>query len=150
MNQALKYFLLLTVFALVFSSCEEDEYGDWKTLNDQWLATHQNDEGFTRTESGLCYKIIHQGYLRYPNSSSIIDVTFEGKMIDGTVFDSGRYYNYLSSTIKGWQEGLKLMRGGARFIFYVPSELGYGEEGVSDIPPHTTLIFDVTLNSSEQ
>lgn len=143
-----KYLLLITSALLLLSSCHEDEFGDWAVLNDQWMENHRNDEGFTVTESGLAYKVIHQGYLRYPNNSSVIRVSYTGKLIDGTVFDSGLYFNYLSSAIKGWQEGIRLMRGGAHFIFYIPAELGYGEDGTGSIPPNSTLIFDVKLIES--
>lgn len=142
-------FSLLAIMAVSFSACQEDEYADWKIVNDQWLEQHKNDPGFIQTESGLCYKIIHQTNLRQPNNSSLVDVDYVGKLVDGTVFDSGNFENYLYNAIPGWQEGVRKMREGARFIFYIPSSLGYGVDGSGDIPPNSTLIFEVTLNSSQ-
>ena len=144
----LKYIVLFLTSLIVFSACNEDEYADWKIINTQWLDQHKNDEGFVQTESGLCYKVIHQGIMRFPNANSVIKVNYTGKMIDGTVFDSGTYYNYLSGTVKGWQEILPRMRGGAHFIVYIPADLAYGTDGSSAIPPYSTLIFDITLVES--
>lgn len=144
----LKFLIVLMLGVVVLSACEEDEYGDWKTMNLKWYEQHKDDDGFVRTESGLCYRIIHQGYLRRPNSGSAVRADYTGKLIDGTEFDSGQFYRYLAEAIPGWQEGLQLMRGGARFEFYIPAELAYGEEGQGTIPPHSVLIFDITLIES--
>lgn len=148
MISKLKFLLVAIVGIVVLSACQEDEYGDWKTLNLRWYEQHKDDPGFVRTESGLCYRIIHQGYLRNPNANSRIYVDYTGRLIDGTRFDSGKYYPYLAETIAGWQEGIPLMKGGARFQFYIPAALGYGEDGKGTIPPHSVLIFDITLIES--
>jgi FKBP-type peptidyl-prolyl cis-trans isomerase len=144
------YYIFVALTALFLSSCETDNYADWKLLNEQWLEKHKSDEGFTQTESGLCYKIIHQGILRYPNSSSVVKVNYTGTLIDGTEFESDTYYAYLSVAIDGWQEILlKLRGGGGRCIIYVPSDLAYGEDGSGDeIPPYSTLIFELELVDS--
>ncbi len=148
MISKLKFLIVLILGIVVLSACEEDEYGDWKTMNLKWYEQHKDDDGFFRTESGLCYRVIHQGYLRRPNSGSAVKADYTGKLIDGTKFDSGQFYRYLAEAIPGWQEGLQLMRGGARFEFYIPAELAYGEEGQGTIPPHSVLIFDITLLES--
>jgi FKBP-type peptidyl-prolyl cis-trans isomerase FklB len=141
-------FLLLLV--ITFSACEEDKYVDWKLLNESWLETHKSDSGFIQTESGLCYKVIHQGYMRRPNSASNIVVKYSGKLVDGTVFDSSdEYSTNLSYMIKGWIEGVSKMNVGGRYIFYIPASLAYDADGSGDIPPYSTLIFDVTLLDSE-
>lgn len=152
MNLKMRYLLIILTSVVLFSSCKEDEYLDWKYMNEQWLenlkAEKANEADFYQTESGLCYKIIHQGELRTPNSGSAVNITYTGTYIDGKVFDSGTYRNYLSGAIAGWQEAVKKMKGGARFILYIPADLAYGVEGSGAVPPYSTLIFDITLVSS--
>lgn len=140
---------LLIALTLGFWSCSEDEYADWKMLNDKWYEEHKNDDGFKMTESGLCYKVIHQGYHRRPNIASTVYVKYTGRFIDGTKFEetTGTTIS-LSSSIKGWMEGLQMMNGGGRYIFYIPANLAYGEEGSGSIPPHSVLIFDIELLDS--
>lgn len=145
-------FLLLLVIA--FSSCKEDKYADWKLLNESWLEkhkeTHKSDSGFVQTESGLCYQVIHQGYMRKPNSDSNIVVKYTGTLIDGTKFDSSdEYSTNLSGMIDGWIEGITKMNVGGRYIFYIPASLAYDADGSGDIPPYSVLIFDVTLIDSD-
>jgi len=149
MLQHLKYLLIFITAISFFSSCNEDEFTDWKHLNNKWLEEHANDEGFNKTESGLYYKIIHksEGYHR-PNITSVIKVEYTGKLIDGTKFDSGIYSRYLYEAIAGWQEGLRLMRDGSHFIFYIPANLAYGEKGKGNVPPNSVLIFDIKLLQS--
>lgn len=149
----IQYFSYLTIFAIIFLSfvsCkDEDKYIDWKILNEKWLETHKNDPGFIQTESGLCYKVIHQGAMRKPNSSSWVVVNYSGKLIDGSEFDSGQFDSYLSYAIQGWQEAIVKMNGGGKYILYIPADLGYGEDGSGDdIPPHSTLKFEVELVDS--
>lgn len=157
MLSKLKYLTLLLTSLIVLSACNEDEYADWKIINDKYMSDlvtkiQNNTNGeygdYQITESGICYKIIHQGIMRFPNANSVVKVNYTGKMVDGTVFDSGTYYNYLSGTVEGWQEILPKMRGGAHFIVYIPADLAYGTDGSSAIPPYSTLIFDITLVES--
>jgi FKBP-type peptidyl-prolyl cis-trans isomerase len=145
MNQMIKYSFLILMMTVFFAACNENDYADWKILNEEWLENHKNDEGFVQTESGLCYKIIHEGDIRYPNPGSYVEVKYSLNLIDGKVLESGTYARYLSGAIKGWQEGLRKIKGGGRCILYVPASLGYGEDGTSAVPPHSVLIFDVTL-----
>ncbi|MEA4981581.1 MAG: FKBP-type peptidyl-prolyl cis-trans isomerase [Paludibacter sp.] len=149
MLQHLKYLLIFITAISFFSSCNEDEFTDWKHLNNKWLEEHANDEGFNKTESGLYYKIIHksEGYHR-PNITSVIKVEYTGKLIDGTKFESATKSMYLYETIAGWQEGLRLMRDGSHFIFYIPAELAYGEKAKGSVPPNSVLIFDIKLLQS--
>lgn len=108
---------LLLVITFMLASCEEDKYADWKILNKQWIENyfekHENDAGFHRTESGLCYKVIHQGEMGRPNlQSSYITANYKGWLIDGTVFDSGEYKSFLYNAIPGWQEAIVKMNVG--------------------------------------
>lgn len=144
-------FVLLTVL-LLMSSCEEDKYLEWKFLNENWMEQHKNDPGFKQTESGLCYKVIHQGETRRPNSSSIIYVKYKGELITGRVFEDTEdevQGFQLSTLMDGWIEGITKMNVGGRYIFYIPYELAYGDEAFGSIPPYSTLKFDITLVASD-
>ena len=145
MLQQLKYLFIFFTTILIFSACEEDKFADWKILNDKWLEEHADDEGFNKTESGIFYKVIHQSTYHRPNPGSVVIVDYKGELIDGTKFDSGTYSNYLYEAIAGWQEGLRLMRDGSRFIFYIPANLAYGKDGQGKVPPNSVLKFDITL-----
>ncbi|MBP1663493.1 MAG: peptidylprolyl isomerase FKBP-type [Bacteroidetes bacterium] len=142
----------ISVFSFLFTSCEkEDKYIDWKVLNERWLEQHKNDPGFKVTESGLCYKVIRLGNPndRKATSTSFINVNYEGKLINDSIFDeSEQYQNYLSNMISGWQEGVIKMHTGDIYQFYIPWELGYGKDGSGSIPPYSTLIFQVELVNS--
>jgi FKBP-type peptidyl-prolyl cis-trans isomerase FklB len=104
------------------------------------------------TASGLQYKVVSSsGSGKSPLANDNVTVHYIGKLIDGTEFDSsvkrGQPASFvLSQVIRGWTEGLQLMREGDKFIFYIPQELGYGERGAGgQIPPFSTLIFEVEL-----
>ncbi|MEA4935188.1 putative FKBP-type peptidyl-prolyl cis-trans isomerase FkpA [bioreactor metagenome] len=148
MLQHLKYLLIIITAISFLSSCNEDEFADWKYLNNKWLEKHANDEGFKKTESGIYYKIIHQSNYHRPNLSSVITVEYTGKLIDGTKFESATKSMYLYETIPGWQEGLRLMRDGSHFIFYIPADLAYGKKAKGNVPPNSVLIFDIKLLQS--
>ena len=101
-------------------------------------------------ESGLQYEVITLGTGIKPTIHDEVKVHYHGTMIDGTVFDSsverGEPITFaLTQVIPGWTEGLQLMPVGSKFIFYIPYNLGYGEQQVGPIPPYSTLIFEVEL-----
>jgi FKBP-type peptidyl-prolyl cis-trans isomerase FkpA len=118
---------------------------------DAFLATNAKKPGVVTTASGLQYLVIKEGTGATPTASSEVKVDYEGKLIDGTVFDSsikrGEPLAFgLSQVIPGWTEGLQLMKEGAHYRFFIPAKLGYGEAGAGEaIPPNSTLIFDVIL-----
>ena len=146
-------FFITFLFLILISACKENAYVDWKLLNDNWYEIHKHDSGFITTPSGLCYKVIHQGYQRRPNINSIVIVNYKGSLIDNSVFDSvptGKSIQLqLSSTVKGWKEGLPKMNAGGRYRFYIPSNLGYDTTSTkAAIPPHSVLIFEVNLIDS--
>ena len=146
-------FFISFLFLIIMSACKEYQYMDWELLNNNWYNIHKNDSGFITTPSGLCYKVIHQGYQRKPNINSIIDVNYKGTLIDGSVFDSiatgTTVQLQLSSSIKGWIEGIPKMNGGGNYIFYIPSKLGYDTATTNTaIPPHSVLRFNVHLVDS--
>ena len=103
------------------------------------------------TESGLQYVVVEPGEGENPVAEDSVEVQYEGRLIDGTVFDSsferGQTVTFgLTQVIAGWTEGLQLMKPGAKFKFIIPPELGYGEGGAGQmIGPNATLLFDVEL-----
>ena len=105
------------------------------------------------TESGLQYIVIEPGEGDNPVAADSVEVHYEGRLIDGSVFDSsferGQTVTFgLTQVIPGWTEGLQLMKPGSKFKFIIPPELGYGEGGAGQmIGPNATLVFDVELIS---
>ena len=124
-----------------------------KAMGKKFLEDNKNKEGVHVTASCLQYKIIEEGKGDKPISTSKVTVNYKGMLLDGTVFDSteksGQPISFpLDRVIPGWTEGLQLMSPGAKYIFYIPSELGYGEQGAPGaIPGGATLIFEVELIS---
>lgn len=116
-----------------------------------YLDANAKREGVTVTKSGLQYKVLHEGTGRSPKATDTVRCHYEGRLLDGTVFDSsyrrGEPADFgLGQVIPGWTEGVQLMKEGAKFRFTIPYLLAYGEQGAgSSIPPFSTLIFDVEL-----
>jgi FKBP-type peptidyl-prolyl cis-trans isomerase FklB len=115
-----------------------------------FLAANAKKPGVKQLPSGLQFKVIKEGTGRTPNRGETVVVHYTGTLIDGTVFDSSRKGAQpaefeLGRVIKGWNEGLALMKKGARWQLYVPSELAYGDQEQGQIKPGSTLIFDVEL-----
>lgn len=115
-----------------------------------FLAANKDKEGVQVTDSGLQYLVIEAGDGVSPAAEDTVSVHYEGTLVDGTVFDSsiqrGTPASFpLNRVISGWTEGLQLMQVGAKYRFFIPSELGYGARDAGQIPPNSTLIFDVEL-----
>jgi FKBP-type peptidyl-prolyl cis-trans isomerase len=118
-----------------------------------FLAENGRKAGVFTTSSGLQYEVITQGNGAKPEAGSGVRVNYEGRLLDDTIFDSsyerGTPAEFaLNQVIPGWAEGILLMNEGSTYRFFIPPELGYGENGVEDrIPPYSTLIFKVELLS---
>lgn len=118
-----------------------------------FLAKNKLNKNIKTTASGLQYEVLKEGDGKTkPTASNAASVTYTGKLMDGTVFDStdkngGKPIELnLSGVIKGWTEGIQLMSKGSKYRFYIPSDLAYGDNGAGGvIPPGATLIFDVEL-----
>lgn len=122
-----------------------------RKAGEDFLAANAKKEGVVVLPSGLQYSVLREGTGRSPKVSNNVRCHYEGRLIDGTVFDSsikrGEPATFpLGGVIKGWTEGLQLMKEGAKYRFFIPYDLAYGENGAgSAIPPYAALIFDVEL-----
>ena len=144
--------IICAAAALALAGCH-------KTLPDQsaqaksFLAKNATEPGVHVLPDGLQYKVVRSGPaagLR-PQPGDEVKVNYEGKLVDGTVFDSSYQRGVpadmpLKGLIKGWQEALSLMRPGDEWILYVPPNLAYGEQGAGGvIPPNAALVFRIEL-----
>jgi len=122
-----------------------------KKEGETFLAANKAKEGVVTLESGLQYKIIKAGTGKSPKLTDTVETNYEGTLINGTVFDSsykrGQSVSFpVNKVIKGWTEALQLMKEGAQWELYIPSDLAYGEQGAGGaIEPNSTLIFKIEL-----
>ncbi len=123
-----------------------------KEAGEKFLAENKTKEGVQTTESGLQYIVLKEGTGAKPTTSSKVKVHYHGTLIDGTVFDSsvdrGEPTEFgVTQVIKGWTEGLQLMKEGAKYKFFIPSDIAYGANPRpgGKIKANSTLIFDVEL-----
>lgn len=120
-------------------------------LGNAFMAANKERSGVTTTPSGLQYKIITQGAGRKPTANDTVTVEYEGRLLDGKIFDSsyerGQPATFpVNGVIQGWQEALQLMPEGSTWELYIPAKLAYGEQGAGGvIGPNQTLIFKVHL-----
>jgi len=117
----------------------------------QFLEENGKKEGVKTLPDGLQYKVLREGTGKKPGLSDTVSVHYEGKLVNGTVFDSsikrGQPIEFpVGGVIKGWTEALQLMPEGSKWMLYIPSKLAYGERGAPGaIGPNETLIFEVEL-----
>ena len=122
-----------------------------KEEGSKFLAENAKKDGIIVTKSGLQYEVLTEGTGKKPKATDTVRCHYEGRLLDGTVFDSSYKRNApadfgLQQVIAGWTEGVQLMAEGAKSRFYIPYMLAYGEGGAgASIPPFATLIFDVEL-----
>ena len=116
-----------------------------------YLEQNAKRDGVTQTKSGLQYEVLTEGTGKSPKATDTVRCHYEGRLLDGTVFDSsykrGEPADFgLNQVIPGWTEGVQLMKEGAKYRFHIPYLLAYGERGAgAQIPPSSTLVFDVEL-----
>lgn len=119
--------------------------------NERFLIENKKKPGVVTTTSGLQYKVLRKGTGRIPTQTDKVRVDYEGRLIDGTIFDSSKQHSDKGATfrpdqvIKGWTEALTMMQEGSKWEVYIPENLGYGEREVGKIPPCSTLIFTIEL-----
>ena len=128
-----------------------EKYKDNKEKGEAWLAYKAMEEGVVALPSGLMYQVLNEGSGKKPTAEDTVECHYEGRLIDGTVFDSsykrGESATFpLNGVIAGWTEGVQLMSEGAKYRFFIPYQLAYGERGAGQaIPPFAALVFDVEL-----
>lgn len=127
-------------------------YGDNKLAGEKYLAENKKKEGVTTTASGIQYKVLVAGDGSLPTDTTVLNVNYEGKLIDGTVFDSSYERNQPitismahPSVIEGWVEVLKLMPAGSKWEVTIPYKLAYGSRDMGQIKPFSTLIFTIEV-----
>lgn len=145
-----KYLLLLAILVTVFSSCSKDSFDPAKqaTKDDAAIQAYISANGITATKdpSGVYYQVITPGTGTYPTASSLITVNYTGKLLNGTVFDSGTLHSVaLNTMIPGWIYGLPHINTGGRILLLIPSALGYGNSTQGSIPANSVLVFTVDL-----
>lgn len=128
----------------------EKQFGEEKARNEKWLADNAKKPGVKSLPSGVQYKVITEGNGEIPADTSMVVVNYEGKNIDGEVFDSsikrGEPITFRANqVIKGWTEVLCHMPVGSKWEVYIPQELAYGERQQGLIKPFSTLIFTIEL-----
>lgn len=122
-----------------------------KKAGEDFLKENSKKAGVVTLPSGLQYMVIKEGMGRSPKATDNVKCHYEGTLIDGTLFDSSKKRGEpatfpLNGVIKGWTEGVQLMKEGATYRFFIPYDLAYGANGAgSAIPPYAALIFDVEL-----
>ena len=129
----------------------EERLKNVKAEGEAFLAENAKKEGIVTLPSGLQYQVLQEGNGKSPKATDQVKCHYEGTLINGKVFDSsyrrGEPATFpLNGVIAGWTEGLQLMKEGAKYRFFIPYLLGYGESGAGQsIPPFSALIFDVEL-----
>jgi FKBP-type peptidyl-prolyl cis-trans isomerase FklB len=117
----------------------------------EFLAANKNKAGVHTLPSGMQYEILNEGTGKTPSRTDNVTTHYKGTLIDGTIFDSsyerGQPATFpVNGVIAGWTQALMMMKEGAKWRLYIPSELAYGAQGAgADIGPNATLIFDVEL-----
>jgi len=149
-NVRFDMFEALIMIETAFNALSEQRGAEAMQAEITFLAENARKAGVRITSSGLQYEVITETDGRKPSPSDTVLVHYEGRLIDGTVFDNSYDRGFpldfpVDAVIPGWTEGLQLMGVGSKYTFYIPSELGYGPGGVGPIPPYSTLIFTVEL-----
>ena len=139
------------------SACKKDSSStsnvsaaDQLTIDDAKIQTYIKANNLTPTKdaSGLYYQVVTTGTGPYPAATSTITVNYTGKLLDGTVFDSGNLpTTSLTSLIKGWQIGIPHINVGGRILLIIPSGLGYGTSAAGSIPANSVTVFTIDLIS---
>ena len=130
----------------------EEQYGPLKKKGEAWMAANAKKPGVKTLPSGVQYKVIKVGAGQMPKDTSVVKVNYEGRLIDGTVFDSSYKSGQpvtlrANQVIKGWTEALVHMPAGSVWEVYIPQELAYGDREQGQIKPYSPLVFKIELIS---
>lgn len=139
-----------------FKEMQEKSQEENKEAQNQFFTENLKKDGVKQTDSGLQYEVVKEGEGDSPKAESTVNVHYHGMFLDGKVFDSsvdrGKPVSFpVNGVIQGWQEALQMMKPGAKWKLFIPSDLAYGSRGAGNaIPPHTPLMFDVELLEVEK
>ena len=139
------------LFERIKAKSQEKQFGANKAEGEKFMAENAKKEGVKTLPSGVQYKVLKEGNGVLPVDSNTVVVNYEGRLLDGTVFDSNKNHGgdpatfRVGQVIKGWQDALKAMPAGSEWEIYIPQELAYGANQQGNIPPFSTLIFKVEL-----
>lgn len=142
---------LFESLAKVREAKEKEKFGPAIKQGETFLAQNKTKPGIKTTASGLQYEVITEGTGVQPKTTDRVTVHYKGTLLNGTEFDSSYKRDEptsfgLNEVIPGWTEGVALMKEGAKYRFFIPYQLAYGARGAGeDIPPYSTLIFEVEL-----
>ncbi|MBR6286164.1 MAG: FKBP-type peptidyl-prolyl cis-trans isomerase [Bacteroidaceae bacterium] len=130
------------------------EFGAYKKECEDFLAANSKKDSVVTLPSGVQYKVLREGNGPTPTETSTVKVNYEGRLIDGTVFETTFQRNQpaqfrINQVIKGWQEALTKMPIGSKWVVYIPQELAYGDQQKTRIKPFSALIFEIELLSIE-
>lgn len=133
----------------------EKRYAENREAGEKFLAENAKKEGVVTLPSGLQYKVITEGKGAMPADTSLVEVNYEGRLLDGTVFDSSYERKQpakmrANQVIKGWTEALVHMPVGSKWELYIPQELAYGDRDMGNIKPFSALVFTVELLGIEK
>ncbi len=140
-----------TIVNKFFEEKQAAQAGAAKSEGENFLAENAKKEGVIVLPSGLQYQVLKEGTGKQPKATDQVECHYEGTLINGQVFDSSYQREQaatfgLNQVIAGWTEGVQLMKEGAKYRFFIPYNLAYGERGAGQsIPPYAALIFDVEL-----
>ena len=142
--------ILALITLIIFSSCNNKFEEELELLQ---VYLDENNIDAEPTQTGLYYIETYEGNGSYPAPGSTVTVHYEGRLLDGEIFDSsleGEPFSFTlgaGQVISGWDEGIAYMRNGGRATLIIPSDLAYGADGSGSIPEYSTLIFNVELLS---
>ena len=139
------------LFERIKAKSQEKQFGANKAEGEKFMAENAKKEGVKTLPSGVQYKVLKEGNGATAADTSMVVVNYEGRLLDGTVFDSNKNHGgdpatfRVGQVIKGWQDALKAMPAGSEWEIYIPQELAYGANQQGSIPPFSLLIFKVEL-----
>lgn len=140
-----------TLFEAIKAKSTEKRYAENKAAGEAFIAENAKKDSIITLPCGVQYKVIKAGNGELPVDTSTVKVNYEGRLIDGTVFDASNRHGDepseipVAGVIKGWQEALKAMPVGSEWEVYIPQELAYGSQQKGNIPPFSALIFKMEL-----
>ena len=146
----MRYLTFLIVAVVLFSACDKESQED---IDDEIIQQYLSDNSIdaTKDDSGIYYIITEEGTGDHPDINSEVTVRYKGYLTDGTVFDETTGNSTatfpLSGLIRGWQIGIPKLKQGGKGTFFIPSDLGYGDQATGNIPANSVLIFDIELVS---